>query len=189
MNRISKGISAGIAAVAAAALAMPGAFGQAKRAQFGSVAVKAPHSVMTLNKENVTVELDGGVSVQTDTGDILTAGRVTLLLANNPATKKLDAKTVTAAGNVKLKTVQTIRPEAGGPAYKRVIHATADNAVLNKFDNKVALTGNVTVTAQDPTMSAAWRNAATASMDLTTKTVEARAANGEVMVGEFTPKG
>lgn len=180
--------AAGIAGLAASAL-LPNALAQAKRSQFGTVAVKAPHSVINLNKANVTVDLDGGVSVQTDSGDLLSANRVSLTLANNPATKKLDAKTVTASGNVNLKTVQLIAPDGGGAAYKRVIRATAANATLNKFENTVALSGNVTVTAEDPTMSLAWRNAATVTMDLTTKRIEARAANGETMNGELTPKG
>lgn len=188
MNHRQRYISTA-AALAAVALAGSAAPGQNRtRSQYGTIAASAPRATGSLARENMVITLSGGVSVQTDTGDIMTASGMTVSLDSNPATKKVDAKTVTASGNVRLKTVQTITPQSG-PAYKRVINASADKMVLNNFQHTVSLTGNVTVTAEDPGATYAWRNAAKATLNLATKDIEADAPNGEKMNVEVKPKG
>jgi lipopolysaccharide export system protein LptA len=188
MNRAQQYLVAGVA-LAALVVGVPSALGQAgSRSQFGTIAVRASRLDGTLAGENLAVTLSGGVSVQTASGDIITSNTMAVAMDTNPVTKKTDAKTVSANGNVKLKTIQVIQP-ASGAAYKRVINASADKMVLNNFQHIVTLTGNVTVTADDPRATSTWRNAAKATLNLETKAINADAPNGQKMDLDIKPKG
>jgi hypothetical protein len=186
MNRCQRYL-ARAAALGGLALVLPSAPGQ-NRSQYGSIAASAPRASASFARENMVITLSGGVSVQTAGGDIMTASTMTVALDTNPATKKTDARTVSVSGSVRLKTVQSVAPK-GGAAFKRVINAAADHMVLNNFQHTVVLTGNVTVSADDPSATYSWRNAARATVNLATMQIEADAPSGEKMNVDMKPKG
>lgn len=131
------------------------AFGQSgQRQQIGSITARALRSTVTLGgREQTTIELTGGVSIQTDTGDILGAQRVTVVVGAmpdpaRPGVSRTDVRTATASGDVTLKHVAVVRAGTD-QAFRRVVNATASRAEMNRVTSIVSLFGDVRIRAVD----------------------------------------
>lgn len=185
MKRTKQSLSVGALGLAAllSLAARPG-FAQAQRQQIGSVSARALRSTVTLGQARTEFELSGGVSIQTDTGDILRADRVVLVAGPmadpaRPGQMKTDVLTATAAGDVSFKRVETVG--AGAQAGKRVVTGTADRGELDRVNNKIALLRNVTVRSEDPTATYNLQNVAAAAIQLSTSNITADAPASQQM--------
>jgi hypothetical protein len=153
--------------------------------KIGSVSARAPRSSVTLGGAQTSIELSGGVSIQTDAGDILRAQRITLLVApmpdpNRPGQTKTDVRRATAVGDVSFKRVDTVKP-ANGAAYRRIITGSAARGELDRATDRLTLTQGVQVRSEDPTAAYSLQNVAAAILNLATNSVAADAPSGEQM--------
>lgn len=153
--------------------------------RIGSASARAKHAEANLNTGNYV--LTGGVSVNTPDGQSVEADSMVLTMGRNPITRKQDVARVTAEGRVRFKAIQSVA-QKGLPSYVRTISGSANKAIWRRLAGTADLTGDVTVTSDDPSRKIIWRNAATALLDLRAGTVKADAANGEQMVVEMQSK-
>lgn len=185
-TRITLGALVGGLALAGAALYTTRPAGaQAQRQQIGSVSARAPRSTVTLGKDQTEIELTGGVSIQTDAGDILQAQRIVMVVGPmpdpaRPGQTRTDVRTATAAGNVRYKRVTTVRPGQGSP-YQRVVNGTAERGELDRVTNRMVLLRGVEVQSTDPVATYTLQNVGSAAMNLATSRITADAPSSGKM--------